>query len=132
MKTFFLSLLKFWAGKRSDSEWRNFSFGLHYSQISRPTPFKNPAYAIEYTALYFVSELEQMAYIFSVLVFFAFMLQRFTNSHVSLIMIKLFRGWEFFSNAARSSLYDEQHSLLLLMSFVSRKLLLHQFSNSKH
>ena len=25
----------FWAGKRTDSEWKNFSFGLHYSQISK-------------------------------------------------------------------------------------------------
>ena len=73
-----------------------------------------------------------MVYIFSVLVFFAFMLQRFISSHVSLIMIKLFRGWELVNNAARSSLYDAQHTLLLLMSLVCRKLLLHQFSNSKH
>ena len=33
-----------------------------------------------------------MVYIFSVLVFFAFILQRFTISHVSLITIKIFRG----------------------------------------
>ena len=73
-----------------------------------------------------------MVYIFCVLEFFAFMLQRFTISHVSLIMIKLFRGWELVKNAARSLLYDAQHALLLLMAFVCRKLLLHQFSNSKH
>ena len=59
------------------------------------------------------------------------MLQRFTIWHVSLIVIKLFRGWELVNNAARLSLYDAQHVLLLLMSFVCRKLLLHQFSNSK-
>ena len=73
-----------------------------------------------------------MVYIFSVLVFFAFMLQRFTILHLSLIMIKLFRGWEVVNNAARSSLYDAQHALLLLMSFERRKLLSHQFSNCKH
>ena len=35
------------AGKRTDSEWRPFSFGLQYSQISCPPPpfFENPAYA---------------------------------------------------------------------------------------
>ena len=43
-------------------------------------------------------------------------------------MVKLFRGWELVNNAARSSLYDAQNALLLLMSFVCRKLLLHQFS----
>ena len=73
-----------------------------------------------------------MVYIFSVLVFSAFMLQRFTISLVSLIMIKLFRGWELVNNAARPSFYDVEHALLLLMSFVCRKLLLHQFANSKH
>ena len=73
-----------------------------------------------------------MAYIFSVLVFFAFMLQKFTISRVTLIMIKLFRGWELVDSAARSSLSDAQHAMLLLMSFVCRTLLLHQFSNSKH
>ena len=51
---------------------------------------------------------------FSVLVFFAFMLQKFTISLVSLIMIKLFWGWELINNAARSSLHDTQHALLLL------------------
>ena len=60
------------------------------------------------------------------------MVQKFTISHVFLIMIKLFRGWELVNNAARLSLYDAQHALLLLMSFVCRKLLLHQVSNSKH
>ena len=61
------------------------------------------------------------------------MLQRFTTgiSHVSFIMIKLFGAWKLVNNAARSSLYDAQHALLLLMSFVCRKILLHQFSNSK-
>jgi len=49
-----------------------------------------------------------------------------------LIMIKLFRGWELVNNAAPLSLYYAQHTLLILMSFVCRKLLLHQFSNSKH
>ena len=48
----------------------------------------------QYTAPYFSLELEQMVYIFSVLMFFAFMLQRFTISDFSLIMIKLYRGWE--------------------------------------
>ena len=33
----------FWAEKWTDSEWRNFSFSLQYSQISCP-PFENPAY----------------------------------------------------------------------------------------
>ena len=61
-----------------------------------------------------------MVYIFSILVYFAFMLQRFTISHVSLIMIELFRDWELVNNTARSSLYDAQHALLLLMSFVCR------------
>ena len=65
----------------------------------------------------------------------------FTVSHVCLIMIKLFRGWELVNlfrgwelvnNAARSPLYDAQHALLLLMSFMCSKLRLHQFSNSKH
>ena len=28
---FFLVFNQFWEGKRTDSEWRNFSFGLHYS-----------------------------------------------------------------------------------------------------
>ena len=73
-----------------------------------------------------------MAYIFFVLVVFAFMLQRCTISHVSSIMTKLFRGWELVDNAARLSLYDVQHALLLLMSFICRKLLLHQFLNSTH
>ena len=55
-----------------------------------------------------------MVHIFSVLVLFAFMLQRLTISHVSvIIMIKLFRSWEVVNNAARSSLYDAQHALLL-------------------
>ena len=52
-----------------------------------------------------------MVYIFSVLVFFAFMLQRFTISLFFLIMIKLFRGWQLVNNAARSSLYDAQPAL---------------------
>ena len=52
-----------------------------------------------------------MVNIFSVLVFFEFMLQRFTISHVSLVMIKLFKGWELVNNAARSSLYDAQPAL---------------------
>ena len=34
--------------KRTDSEWRNFSFGLHYSQIFCPPSFENPAYASDY------------------------------------------------------------------------------------
>ena len=42
------------------------------------------------------------------------------------------RNWELANNAARLSLYCAQHAVLLLMSFVCRKLLLHQFSNSKH
>ena len=42
------------------------------------------------------------------------MLQRFTISHVSLIMIKLFRGWELVNNAPRSPLYYAQHAQLLL------------------
>ena len=46
VKTFFFGLHLFWAGKRTDSEWRNFSFGLHYFQISCPhPPFESPAYA---------------------------------------------------------------------------------------
>ena len=65
-------------------------------------------------------------YIFSVLVFFAFLLQRFTTSQVSQIRIKLFGGCKLVNNATRSSLYDAQHTLLLLMPIV------HQFSNSKY
>ena len=41
-------------------------------------------------------------------------------------------AWELVNNAAQSSLCDAQHALLLFMSVVCRKLLLHQFSNSKH
>ena len=41
----FFALHQFWAGKRTDSEWRNFSFGLHYTQNFCPPPFQNPAYA---------------------------------------------------------------------------------------
>ena len=43
------------------------------------------------------------------------MVQRFTISRVSLIMIKLFRGWELVNNATRLSLNDAQHALLLFV-----------------
>ena len=51
MKIFFLSSPNFGQKKRTDSVWRNFSFGHHYSQISwppPPPPFENPAYASVY------------------------------------------------------------------------------------
>ena len=42
----------------------------------------------------------------------------------------IFKGGELVDNAARSSLDDAQRALLLLMSFVCRKFLLHQIESS--
>ena len=76
-----------------------------------------------------------MVYIFSVLVFFfciyASQIHYFTRFFDLAIYNKIiFKGWDLVNNAARSSLDDAQRALLLLMSFVCRKLLLQQIKSS--